>query len=120
MLVNVVRSMEKVHGQTWEKKNLDLQSHLIPAASLTCKDLSEWQTVLSLVEQRVCKELRLVYCLYSCYRCLATLLCSAFSFFHPLSPQAAVVFVGFDWTGCCKASEGRTVAQVSLLELLPF
>lgn len=41
-------------------------------------------------------------------------------FFYPLSPQVAVLFVGFDLTGCCKASEGRTVAQVSLLELLPF
>lgn len=41
-------------------------------------------------------------------------------FFFLSSPQVAVVFVGFDLTGCCKASEGRAVAQVSLLELLPF
>ena len=76
--------------------------------------------MLNLVEQHVCKGLKLVYCLYSCYGCLATLLCSVFSFFRPLSPQVAVVFVDFDLTGCCKTSEGRTVAQVSLLELLPF
>lgn len=34
MLVSVVRSMEKVHGQIRDKKNLDLQSHLIPNADL--------------------------------------------------------------------------------------
>ena len=42
-----------------------------------------------------------------------TALQSVFFFFFIPSPQVAVVFVGFDLTGCCKASEGRTVAQVS-------
>lgn len=38
MLVSVVRSMEKVHGQTRDKKNLDLQSHLVPNAGLGSAD----------------------------------------------------------------------------------
>lgn len=31
-----------------------------------------------------------------------------------------MVVVSFDLTGCCKASEGRNVAQVSVMELQPF
>lgn len=50
-------------------------------ASLTCEVLSEWWTVLNLVEQHVYKGLKLIYYLYSCYRCLTTLLCSVCSLF---------------------------------------
>ena len=44
--------------------------------------------------------------------------CFAVCFSYPL-PQAAVVSMLFNLTGCCKVL-GRTVAQSSLLELLSF